>query len=112
MRLVAYVNIPRDVMQGYTVMVAEILQQLPDSELPTHVFLQGGVGGLAAAFVAHLWEARGSDRPIVVVVEPDCADARFYPTSGRAFATSYSAGPRDGSRCLSFSVARNSGLSI
>jgi diaminopropionate ammonia-lyase len=73
----AYVNIPRDVMQGYTVMVAEILQQLPDNDLPTHVFLQGGVGGLAASFVAHLWEARGSDRPIAVVVEPDCADCLF-----------------------------------
>ena len=73
----AYVNIPRDVMQGYTVMVAEILEQLPANDRPTHIFLQGGVGGLAAAFVAHLWETLGPTRPIAVVVEPHCADCLF-----------------------------------
>ncbi|WP_370675778.1 diaminopropionate ammonia-lyase [Pleomorphomonas sp. PLEO] len=66
-----YTDIPRDVMQGYAVMVAEALGAFDMP--PTHVFIQGGVGGLAAAVIAHLWEAYGADTPSVVVVEPDKA---------------------------------------
>ncbi|MBA2781015.1 diaminopropionate ammonia-lyase [Billgrantia kenyensis] len=66
-----YMTVPRDVMQGYTVMVDEAVQQLPQP--PTHCFVQGGVGGLAAAVLAQLWEAYGPDRPRVIVVEPDRA---------------------------------------
>src|SRR5690606_19233025 len=40
---------------------------------PTHVFLQAGVGGLAAAVCAHLWETLGAARPRFIVVEPDRA---------------------------------------
>lgn len=66
-----YMDVPRDVMQGYTVMVDEAVAQMP--EPPTHCFVQGGVGGLAAAVTAQLWEAYGAARPRVVVVEPDRA---------------------------------------
>lgn len=72
-----YMDVPRDVMQGYTVMVAEALNQLPAGERPTHIFVQGGVGGLAAAICAHVWEAWGPDRPRFVVVEPDQADCLY-----------------------------------
>lgn len=72
-----YRDIPRDVMQGYTVMVAETLRQLPEGKRPTHVFVQGGVGGLASAVCAHLWEFWGADRPALVVVEPDKAACLF-----------------------------------
>ena len=41
---------------------------------PTHVFAQGGVGGLAAAVCGYFWERLGHARPCVVVVEPDRAD--------------------------------------
>ncbi|XKH61899.1 diaminopropionate ammonia-lyase (plasmid) [Halomonas sediminis] len=70
-----YMTVPRDVMQGYTVMIDEAVQQL--SEPPTHCFVQGGVGGLAAATLAQLWEAYGPDRPRVIVVEPDKAACLF-----------------------------------
>jgi len=63
-----YTDIPRDVMQGYTVLVEEALEQL--EQPPTHVFVQAGVGGFAAAVCAHLWERYGAERPIIVVVEP------------------------------------------
>jgi diaminopropionate ammonia-lyase len=66
-----YVDVPRDVMQGYSVMVAEALDQI--AAPPTHVFIQGGVGGLAAAVTAQLWETFGAERPAIVVVEPDQA---------------------------------------
>ncbi|NNF27021.1 MAG: diaminopropionate ammonia-lyase, partial [Gemmatimonadetes bacterium] len=66
-------DIPRLVMQGYTVMVEEVLEQA-GGERPTHVFVQGGVGGLGAAVLGHLWERLGPPLPRVVLVEPEEAD--------------------------------------
>ncbi|MCK0195798.1 diaminopropionate ammonia-lyase [Ancylobacter sp. 6x-1] len=63
-----YEQIPALVMQGYTAMVREALRQLP--ELPTHVFVQAGVGGVAAAVAAHLQLVLGERRPRFIVVEP------------------------------------------
>src|SRR6185437_10221581 len=58
-----YKDVPRDVMQGYSLMVDEALAQLPVSAGLTHVFVQGGVGGVAAAVCAYLWERCGAARP-------------------------------------------------
>lgn len=60
---------PRDVMHGYRVIVDEVVRQIPRGVLPTHVFVQTGVGGIAAAFCAHFWEVWGVARPRFVVVE-------------------------------------------
>jgi len=72
-----YTDVPRDVMQGYGVMVEEALRQLPAGRSPTHVFVQGGVGGLAAAVCATLWEKLGARAPYTVLVEPDQAACLF-----------------------------------
>ena len=73
-----YTEIPRDVMQGYGVMAAEIVQQLDkQNEKPSHIILQGGVGGLAAGVFSYFWEHYGADRPIFVVVEPSQADCLY-----------------------------------
>ena len=69
-----YTDIPKDVMQGYTVMVDETMKQM--KEMPTHVFLQGGVGGFPAAAVSFLVESLDCP-PIFVVVEPANADCLF-----------------------------------
>ena len=66
-----YEDIPRDVMQGYGVIADEVLQA---QDSFTHVFVQGGVGGLAAGLASHFWERFGPDRPRFVVVEPEQAD--------------------------------------
>lgn len=66
-----YERIPGMVMQGYTAMAQEIVQALPQA--PTHVFVQAGVGGLAAAVAGHFALAYGGARPVFVVVEPDRA---------------------------------------
>jgi len=66
-----YEYIPGLVAQGYTVMVREILDAL--AEPPTHVFLQAGVGGFAAAVAGHLWLALGARKPHVTIVEPSRA---------------------------------------
>ncbi|WP_223871854.1 diaminopropionate ammonia-lyase [Candidatus Dactylopiibacterium carminicum] len=73
-----YMDVPRDVMQGYQVMVEEAVGQLERQgrPWPTHIFVQAGVGGFAAAVCAYFWEhARpGEARPVFVVVEPERAD--------------------------------------
>lgn len=73
-----YEEIPAWIMQGYCTMALEAYEQLP--EKPTHIFLQAGVGSMAAtvaAFFAGVW---GEDRPKVIIVEPNNADC-FYRTA-------------------------------
>jgi diaminopropionate ammonia-lyase len=73
-----YVDVPRQVMQGYCVMAEEALRQLSaDGELPpSHTFIQAGCGGLAAAVIAHLW-GKWDKRPRLIIVEPERADCLF-----------------------------------
>lgn len=68
-----------DVMHGYTVMVAEALEQVSGlgQEPPSHIFVQGGVGGLAATACAYSWLMLAERAPIVVVVEPERADCLY-----------------------------------
>ncbi|RTM08268.1 MAG: diaminopropionate ammonia-lyase [Hyphomicrobiales bacterium] len=73
-----YERIPGLVIQGYTIIVREALKRLP--EPPTHVFLQAGVGGFAAAVAGHLAILLGVARPTVTVVEPARA-ACIYETA-------------------------------
>ncbi|WP_166418924.1 diaminopropionate ammonia-lyase [Cochlodiniinecator piscidefendens] len=74
-----YSEPPRDVMSGYGVMTQEICDAV--DQAPTHVFLQGGVGGLAAGVVAGLRQHWGAAGPRVVIVEPELAACLFE--SGR-----------------------------
>ncbi len=60
------------VMEGYLQMASEAVAQIPDA--PTHIFLQAGVGGLAAA-VAAFARATWGDAPQIIVVEPQAAPA-------------------------------------
>ena len=63
-----YEYIPGLVMQGYMNLVREALRQMPAP--PTHVFVQAGVGGIAAAVAGHLAVVMGATRPVFTVVEP------------------------------------------
>ena len=67
-----YTDVPRQVMAGYSVLSAEVGEVLGDNP-PTHVFLQAGVGGLAAAIAAEQWLRWGERRPRVVIVESEHA---------------------------------------
>lgn len=66
-----YTEIPRTIMQGYRLMADEAADQWT-GDPPTHVFIQGGVGGVAAAVSIHM-RARFKPSPALVVVEPDRA---------------------------------------
>ncbi|WP_445818635.1 pyridoxal-phosphate dependent enzyme [Bradyrhizobium sp. WU425] len=71
-----YERIPGLVMQGYTALLTEALRQLP--EPPTHVFVQAGVGGLAAAVAGHFSVLLGdNNRPFFTVVDPSRAACLF-----------------------------------
>lgn len=81
-----YVELPRRVMEGYLIMGAEVADAM--AEPPSHVFLQAGVGGLAAAMTA-LFRDRWGDAPTVVVVEPTAAPALLESIrAGRPVTTS------------------------
>lgn len=71
-----YEEVPRDVMQGYGVIADELLPSTDDVDsCPwTHVILQGGVGGMAAAIAGCFWDRYGARRPSFIVVEPEQAD--------------------------------------
>ncbi len=70
-----YEDIPRWVMQGYTTLLSEAQEQLAAQGLtrPTHIFVQAGVGSLAASAIGYYANLFGEDRPVSVVVEPDKA---------------------------------------
>ncbi len=70
-----YDSVPRSVMRGYCVLVHEAAVQQWGAA-PTHVFVQAGVGGLAAAVIGYLW-AVCEQRPVSIVVEPESADCWF-----------------------------------
>jgi diaminopropionate ammonia-lyase len=61
------------VMQGYSMIVEETLAQISDAELPTHVFIQAGVGGLAASVAGHWRALRPGTAARFVIVEPERA---------------------------------------
>ncbi|MCB1479434.1 MAG: pyridoxal-phosphate dependent enzyme [Rhodobiaceae bacterium] len=70
-----YTEIPYRVMEGYLAMTAEAADQIEEAAgPPSHILLQAGVGGLAAAAAAHA-RMRWGDGPVLIVVEPEAAPA-------------------------------------
>lgn len=100
-----YEDVPRDVMQGYAVLAMEAEEAIEaissavvagsredrasakKPAKPTHVFVQGGVGGLAAAVLSYRWEKYGASRPTLIVVEPDKAACLYESACAGAWKT-------------------------
>lgn len=74
-----YNEIPQYIMQGYTTMGREILQQLKEygDVKPTHVFLQAGVGAMAGAMAGFIADYYKEARPQIIIVEPNSADCLY-----------------------------------
>ena len=68
-----YTKYPRYIMAGYNVMAEEIVGQLKDQPLPTHVFLQGGVGSFPGAICGYFWEKFPNKNIKFIVVESEHA---------------------------------------
>lgn len=71
-----YETVPTRIMQGYLTIMDEAIEQLR-GEIPTHIFIQAGVGSLAAAVQAQFKESLGAGRPVIAVVEPTHAASCF-----------------------------------
>ncbi|MCW1950212.1 MAG: pyridoxal-phosphate dependent enzyme [Octadecabacter sp.] len=79
-----YTALPSRVMEGYLQLAVEVAEQI--DEPPTHIFLQAGVGGLAAAVAAYARVVWGS-APVIIVVEPDAAPALIESMRAGAIVT-------------------------
>lgn len=80
-----YTDIPAWIMQGYTTMAAEALQQIAEQfpgETPTHLFLQAGVGSMAAAVLGYVVARNPSQYPFTIIVEPHAADCFYRSAAG------------------------------
>jgi len=74
-----YTQVPSWIMQGYTTMMLETQQEFTGVGIikPTHVFVQAGVGALAASVIGFYHSLFGADAPKCIVVEPDNAACLF-----------------------------------
>ena len=70
-----YEEIPSWIMQGYGTMAEEAAEQLKEqgADRPTHVFVQAGVGSLAAAVVGYFANLYPDNPPVFVVMEAEAA---------------------------------------
>ena len=75
-----YKLVPQLTMAGYSIMIREISKQT--NQYITHIFLQAGVGGMAAGVVAGV--AKYFKRiPKIIIVEPDRADCVLQSIKSR-----------------------------
>lgn len=74
-----YEEIPARIMQGYAVIMDEVIDVFQKSEklFPTHIFLQAGVGSFAGAIQGYLVERFGVNCPITVVLEPKNVNCHY-----------------------------------
>ena len=70
-----YTEIPLRIMQGYTTLAHEAMEQYDD--MPTHIFLQAGVGSLPAAITGYFAAHYGEKCPVITIVEPNRADCIY-----------------------------------
>lgn len=74
-----YEELPLRIMEGYATLACEIEQQLANAgeQVPTHLFLQAGVGSMAGAVLGYFVQRWGEACPVTVIVEPDQANCCF-----------------------------------
>lgn len=74
-----YDKIPLWIMQGYSSISKEIVEELESKNLPqpTHIILQAGVGSFAAGITSCFMNYYGPDNVKIAVVEPDLADCYY-----------------------------------
>ncbi|MFC0225535.1 diaminopropionate ammonia-lyase [Serratia aquatilis] len=74
-----YTKIPTWIMQGYATLADEATEQMRQMNIkrPTHVFLQAGVGAMAAGVLGYLVDVFGAKELHSVIVEPELADCVY-----------------------------------
>lgn len=111
-----YERVPKWIMQGYTTMAQEAAEQT--TELPTHIFLQAGVGAMAGAVTGYFRARYGEKCPKIVLVEPDGAACIYesmeagdsQPHTARGNGETIMAGLNCGSPCtVAWEILRDYG---
>lgn len=78
-----YEQIPLWIIQGYLTMASEAADQLrEEGAVPTHVFLQAGVGAMAGGVLGYLAQVYGEGKPLAAIIEPEAANCIY--TSAKA----------------------------
>ncbi|WMM25034.1 diaminopropionate ammonia-lyase [Tissierella sp. MB52-C2] len=74
-----YEDIPTWIMQGYGTMALEAVEQLKELGIdrPTHIFLQAGVGSLAAGVQGVFANVYSGNCPTTTIVESNLADCLY-----------------------------------
>ncbi|WP_039057627.1 diaminopropionate ammonia-lyase [Enterobacter sp. Bisph1] len=74
-----YTKIPTWIMQGYTTLADEAVEQMASMGIPrpSHVFLQAGVGAMAGGVLGYLADVYGTSNLHSVIVEPKQADCLY-----------------------------------
>lgn len=80
-----YETVPGWIMEGYTTMAFEAVEQLREKK-PTHIFLQAGVGAMSGALTGFFADVYKEDCPIITIIEPNKADC-IYRTARAADGT-------------------------
>jgi len=82
-----YTEPPRLVMEGYTVIAEELRKQFEGSgDWPSHVYLQAGVGGFAAA-ISFMIRENWNIQPRIIIVEPELAPCLKHSISAGELVT-------------------------
>lgn len=71
-----YEKIPGWIMEGYTTMACEAVEQMNGLK-PTHIFLQAGVGAMSGALTGFFADFYKDERPVITIVEPNRADCIY-----------------------------------
>ena len=77
-----YEELPKGIMQGYMTMALEAAEKL--DKLPTHIFLQAGVGAMAGGvtgFFTDYYKKKGLPAPVITIVEARVADCYWRTVS-------------------------------
>lgn len=74
-----YTQIPQWIIEGYSTLFDEAMDLLED-EIPTHIFIQAGVGSLASSLIQYFRTYYEKEKIKIILTEPDRADC-FYQSA-------------------------------
>ncbi|MEQ3346068.1 diaminopropionate ammonia-lyase [Peptoniphilus senegalensis] len=73
-----YIDVPKNIMKGYLTMAFEVYNELKEKDImPTHIFLQAGVGSMAASITAFFINVLKDNPPKIIIVEPNKANCLY-----------------------------------
>ena len=73
-----YIDVPKNIMKGYLTMAFEVYNELKEKDImPTHIFLQAGVGSMAASITAFFRNVLKENHPKIIIVEPNKANCLY-----------------------------------